>query len=344
MSVSSANSHDSLPHHTTVISNRADRRLFFALRSCEVVGSRSEKSLFDFSCEEDLRPPTAFFFTNHKSPVTSHLLMTFTDAKQRFSTRVADYVRYRPGYPSAIRDVLRTECGLRPGHVITDVGSGTGFLSELFLKNGNRVFGVEPNEAMREAGEEYLASFDGFTSVNGSAEATTLDDSSVDFVTTGQAFHWFDQNAARLEFSRILKPAGWVVVVWNERRTDANPFVREYENILRTFGTDYERVKESYPTADHMRDFYGTSPYASRSLPNFQEFDFEGLAGRLRSSSFIPTPDAPNFAPMMAELRRIFDAHNQAGRVRLEYSTHIYFGRLNVPVGSGEIAQDRNLA
>ncbi len=270
--------------------------------------------------------------------------MTFTDAKQRFSTRVADYVRYRPGYPSAIRDVLRTECGLRPGHVVADVGSGTGFLSELFLKNGNRVFGVEPNEAMREAGEEYLASFDGFTSVNGSAEATTLDDSSVDFVTTGQAFHWFDQNAARLEFSRVLKPAGWVVVVWNERRTDANLFVREYENILRTFGTDYERVKESYPTEDHMRDFFGTSPYASRSLPNFQEFDFEGLAGRLRSSSFIPAPDAPNFAPMMAELRRIFDAHNQAGRVRLEYSTHIYFGRLNVPVGSGEIAQDRNLA
>ncbi len=126
--------------------------------------------------------------------------MTFVDAKQRFSNRVADYIRYRPGYPSAIHEVLRAECGLRPGHVIADIGSGTGFLSELFLKKGNRVFGVEPNEAMRQAGEEYLASFDGFTSVNGSAEATTLDDASVDFVTAGQAFHWFDQNAARREF------------------------------------------------------------------------------------------------------------------------------------------------
>jgi len=270
--------------------------------------------------------------------------MTFTDAKQRFSTRVADYVRYRPGYPSAVRDVLRTECGLRPGHVIADIGSGTGFLSELFLKNGNRVLGIEPNEEMRQAGEEYLASFDGFTSVNGSAEATTLDDFSVDFVATGQAFHWFDQTAARREFSRILKPTGWVVVVWNERRTDANPFFREYENILRKFGTDYERVKESYPTEDHMREFFGPSPYASRSLPNSQELDFEGLAGRLRSSSYIPAPDAPNFALMMAELRRIFDAHNQDGRVRLEYSTHIYFGRLNASLDSPAITQDKKPA
>jgi ubiquinone/menaquinone biosynthesis C-methylase UbiE len=266
--------------------------------------------------------------------------MTFTDSKQRFSNRVTDYVRYRPGYPSAVRDVLRAECGLKSGHVIADVGSGTGFLSELFLKNGNRVFGVEPNEPMRLAGEEYLASYDGFVSINGSAESTTLDDASVDFVTTGQAFHWFDQNAARREFVRILKPAGWVVVIWNERLTDASPFVREYEDLLRKFGTDYASVKESYPNEQHMRDFFGADAYSSHTLPNFQEFDFDGVAGRLRSSSFIPTPDHPNFAPMMAELQRIFDANNQDGRVRLEYTTHIYFGRLNSPVAT----RDWNLA
>jgi ubiquinone/menaquinone biosynthesis C-methylase UbiE len=254
--------------------------------------------------------------------------MPFADSKQRFSNRVADYVRYRPGYPSAVREILRTECGLKSGYVIADIGSGTGFLSELFLKNGNRVFGVEPNEAMRQAGEEYLASYDGFVSIDGSAESTTLDDASVNFVTTGQAFHWFDQNAARAEFVRILKPAGWVVVVWNERLTDTSSFLRAYESLLRKFGTDYASVKESYPSEQHMRDFFGPDAYASRTLPNFQEFDFEGVAGRLRSSSFIPAADNPNFAPMMEELQRIFSEHNQEGRVRLEYSTHIYFGRL----------------
>jgi ubiquinone/menaquinone biosynthesis C-methylase UbiE len=254
--------------------------------------------------------------------------MTFTDAKQRFSNRVADYIRYRPGYPSAVREILRTECGLKSGYVIADIGSGTGFLSELFLKNGNRVFGVEPNEAMRQAGEEYLASYDGFASINGSAESTTLDAASVNFVTAGQAFHWFDQNAARTEFVRILKPAGWVVVIWNERLTDATPFLRDYESLLREFGTDYASVKESYPSERHMREFFGPNAYASRTLPNFQEFDFEGVSGRVRSSSFIPAANHPNFAPMMEELQRIFTEYNQDDRVRLEYSTHIYFGHL----------------
>lgn len=254
--------------------------------------------------------------------------MTFADSKERFSARVADYLRYRPGYPSGIRDILRAECSLKSGHAVADIGSGTGFLSEIFLKNGNRVFGVEPNEAMRQAGEEYLASYDGFNSVDGSAESTTLDDSSVDFVTTGQAFHWFDQNASRKEFARVLKPAGWVVVIWNERLTDATPFLRDYEALLRQFGTDYARVKESYPSEQHMRDFFGVGAYSSHELPNFQEFDFDGLAGRLRSSSFSPAPDHPNYAPMMAELQRIFGAHNQDGHVRLEYTTHVYFGRL----------------
>lgn len=254
--------------------------------------------------------------------------MTFADSKQRFSTRVADYVHYRPGYPSAVRDVLRAECGLKSGHVVADIGSGTGFLSELFLRNGNRVLGIEPNEAMRLAGEEYLASYDSFVSINGSAESTTLDDASVDFVTTGQAFHWFDQNAARREFTRILKPAGWVVVIWNERLTDATPFLRDYEALLRKFGTDYAQVRERYPREEQMSNFFGPNSYATRTLPNFQEFDFDGLAGRLRSSSFIPAPDHPNYAPMIADLQRIFAEYNQDDRVRLEYSTRIYFGRL----------------
>ena len=256
--------------------------------------------------------------------------MTVADSKERFSNRVADYIRYRPGYPSAVRDILRAECLLKSGHVIADIGSGTGFLSELFLKNGNRVFGVEPNEAMRQAGEEYLAEFDNFVSVNGSAEATTLEEGSIDLVVSGQAFHWFDQHAARPEFRRILKPTGWVVVVWNERLTDTTAFLRDYESLIRKFNTDYTKVKESYPREEQMKNFFGANEFHAHQVPNFQEFDFDGIAGRLRSSSYMPTPEQPTFTPMMDELRRIFDAHNQAGRIRLEYTTRIYLGQLKV--------------
>jgi SAM-dependent methyltransferase len=252
--------------------------------------------------------------------------MTFTDAKQRFSSRVADYVRYRPGYPSALLDLLRSECALRPGHVIADIGSGTGFLSELFLKNGNRVYGVEPNQAMRQAGEEYLASYDGFSSIEGSAEATTLDDASVDFVTAGQSFHWFEPDSARREFARILKPGGWMVIAWNDRRMEEASFTRAYENILERFGIDYKNVKDSYPEADRIQSFL--SAFSQRDLPNHQILDWDSLRGRLRSSSFSPTEDHPNYAPMMEELRKLFDAYQQEGQVRMDYFTRIYFGHV----------------
>ena len=254
--------------------------------------------------------------------------MTFADAKQRFSNRAADYVRYRPGYPSAVLDLLRSECGLLPGHVIADIGSGTGLLSRLFLENGNRVFGVEPNQEMRQAGEEYLRAYSNFSSVNGPAEATTLPNASVEFVTAAQAFHWFEPRAARREFIRILKPSGWFVVLWNDRRMEEAQLTRDYERLLERFGIDYKSVKDSYPEVQNIRDFFESDDFVARDLPNYQILDWEGFRGRLRSSSFAPTEGHPNYAPMMAGLEHIFRAHQRDGRVRMDYFTRIYFGQL----------------
>jgi SAM-dependent methyltransferase len=253
--------------------------------------------------------------------------MSFADAKQRFSNRVDDYLRYRPGYPSEVIPLLRGECGLCPGHVVADIGSGTGFLSELFLKDGNRVYGVEPNAAMRQAGEEYLASQDGFCSIDGSAEATTLDDASIDFITAGQAFHWFEPSATRAEFRRILKPDGWIVILWNDRQMDTL-FSSAYEDLLVKYGIDYTRVRDAYPETHNVKQFFGDAPFSQRSLPNCQVMEWEGLAGRLRSSSYVPQEGHANYAPMMAALEALFHANQQNGVVRMEYATHVYFGRL----------------
>jgi SAM-dependent methyltransferase len=255
--------------------------------------------------------------------------MTFADAKQRFSPRVSDYVRYRPGYPSSLIGVLRRECGLRSEHVIADIGSGTGLLSKEFLENGNRVIGVEPNAEMRAAGDEFLVKYKNFSSVEGSSEATTLADSSASFVTAAQAFHWFEPQATRGEFQRILKPGGWVVVIWNDRRICETSFGRAYEDLLESFGTDYAKVKDAYPETHDMENFFGVGSFQRAELPNFQEFDFDGLAGRLRSSSYAPREGhAANYEPMMSALRELFDANQKSGRVRMEYATQIYFGQL----------------
>jgi SAM-dependent methyltransferase len=254
--------------------------------------------------------------------------MIFADAKQRFSNRVADYVRYRPGYPAALIGVLEKECGLRQESVFADVGSGTGLLSKLFLENGNRVYGVEPNADMRQAGEQILRTFQEFLSIAGSAEATTLEDASIDFITAGQAFHWFEPGAARREFRRILRPNGWVVIVWNDRRMEEKQLTREYEGLLERFGIDYKSVKDAYPEKHHIENFFGHSRFFSRDLPNEQVLDWEGLKGRLRSSSFAPTEGHVNYEPMMEELERIFRAHQHQACVRLQYWTRMYCGQL----------------
>jgi SAM-dependent methyltransferase len=254
--------------------------------------------------------------------------VNFANAKNRFSNRAADYLRYRPHYPEGVLDFLRAQCRLSPAHIIADIGSGTGFLSELFLKNGNQVFGVEPNQEMREAGEEYLAAYPGFTSISGSAETTTLPAFSVDFVTVGQAFHWFKPAPTRREFVRILRPDGWVAIVWNDRTQSTTGFAVSYEDLLMCFGTDYARVKDSYPRTEDIRSFFGPEKFLTHELPNFQEFDLESLRGRLRSSSYVPSDGKPNFAEMMAALDTLFATHQQDGRVVMEVSTWVHAGQL----------------
>jgi SAM-dependent methyltransferase len=254
--------------------------------------------------------------------------MIARDAKDRFSDRVSDYIRYRPSYPRAILALLRDECGLTRESVVADIGSGTGILTKLLLENGNFVYGVEPNSAMREAGEELLAGYSKFRSIAAPAEATILPSASIDFVIAAQSFHWFDAQPTRAEFARILKPHGWVAVIWNERRTDVGRFAQAYEALLRTYGTDYKSVSERYPAPHLMASFFGVGNFRHRVFPNKQLMDFCALRGRLLSSSYSPPPEHPNHAPMLVDLQRIFDFHSKEGCVRFEYRTHVYYGRL----------------
>ena len=253
--------------------------------------------------------------------------MPVRDATQRFSSRVEDYVRYRPGYPPEVIQLLTAECGLTAQSVVADIASGTGIFTRMLLENGARVFGVEPNTGMRRAAEEFLAGYSRFTSVNGTAEATTLADHGVDLITAAQAAHWFDPGKARGEFVRILKPGGWLVLLWNDRRIDASQFSREYENLLLRYGTDYHEVRRLGADLT-ARKFFGSSEFRTRVFDNRQEFDYPRLEGRLLSSSYTPQNGSPKYEPMLQELRRIFAANQANGRVIFDYDAQVYYGRI----------------
>jgi ubiquinone/menaquinone biosynthesis C-methylase UbiE len=253
--------------------------------------------------------------------------MPIANATTRFSDRVENYDRYRPSYPPQVIHTLKTACGLKPEHVIADIASGTGIWTRQLVEAGKQVFAVEPNTEMREAAERSLAGSPNFRSVAGSAEETTLLDQSVDFVTVAQAAHWFDRPKARREFTRILKANGWLLLVWNERRTDSSPFLADYEQVLLTYSIDYREVRHDRMLST-IHEFFDPVPYEERIFPMRQELDFAGLEGRLLSSSYTPEPQHPNHAPMLAALRRCFDVHEKAGRVAIEYITRAYFGRV----------------
>lgn len=243
---------------------------------------------------------------------------------ERFSNRVENYVKYRPGYPPEMMHFFRERLGLAPDSVVADIGSGTGLSSKPFLENGNRVFGVEPNSAMREAADEFLSGFPEFKGVDGTSAETGLETGSCDLVIAAQAFHWFEPESTRNEFKRILNPGGYVALIWNERQTDSTPFLREYEDLLLRFGRDYAEVRHEQIDEAVLSSFF-QAKFERASFPNFQEFDLDGLRGRLLSSSYMPDESDPAFPELEKELSELFAKHEEHGRIKVFYDTNIFY-------------------
>lgn len=254
--------------------------------------------------------------------------MSYLNSTARFSDRVDDYVRYRPDYLPALLDWLQREQGVDEDWRVADVGAGTGISSKMFLDAGYRVIAVEPNAPMRAAAERWLQAYENFVAVDGNADATGLPAASVDLVTVAQAFHWFDEEAARREFARILRPGGFAAIWWNSRRLTGTRFLEGYETLLQQFGTDYSSVAERYADDAHMRAWFGEGYRGSASFEHFQRLDFEALRGRLTSSSYAPSAGHPRHEPMLHALRELFDSCAEHGTVSFDYDTRIFAGHM----------------
>ncbi len=244
------------------------------------------------------------------------------EPKKRFSSRVENYIKYRPSYPLKIIDFLKEERILANDTVIADIGSGTGILTKLFLDNGNQVYGIEPNKDMRDAAEKNLQEYTNFSSLEGSAESTGLKEDCINLIIAGQAFHWFDVRGAKREFKRILKPNGNVALIWNNRGKTGSDFDISYENFILKYGTDYKEVRKNEKNVDLFFN------YQKETFNNFQELDFTSFKGRVLSSSYIPLADNPVFPKMILELEDLFNKHQRNGIIRIEYDTEVYLGKL----------------
>lgn len=248
---------------------------------------------------------------------------------ERFTQTVENYQKYRPGYPHEILIPLREQCGLNKESIIADIGSGTGFLTKLFLENDNEVYGVEPNVAMRAMAEENLKDFKKFHSIAATAEKTTLADNSIDCIVAGTAFHWFDATAAQKEFKRILKSPGYVALIWNVRAVEKSQVMADYETLIEDYARDYKNTGAEKFDKTAVEGFF--SPYQMHyySIANKQIFDWEGLQGRLLSSSYSLRSDDAKYSEMIAALKRIFDRHQVNNQIEFVYEAKMYFGQLN---------------
>jgi SAM-dependent methyltransferase len=240
-----------------------------------------------------------------------------TEHAERFTGRVADYERYRLRYPVAVLDVLWRECGLVASSTVADVGAGTGMLAELFLEMGNRVTAVEPNAEMRAACERLRERYSWLTVVAAAAEATTLDDASVDFVSVGRAWHWFDREKAVVEFRRILRPGGWLVLVTNRRGKDDSVEAKAYEEILMEFGTDYRELQGEYRVYDDMAPVFDGGAVVRETIRGEQILTLEEFLGQTQSSSVAPMPGDAKYAGMQRALRDFFVRFEQDGVLRM---------------------------
>lgn len=250
--------------------------------------------------------------------------MTATDSKQRFSDRVASYIAGRPHYPSAVVTHLESIGALRAGHVVADVGVGTGLSAEPFLKAGYRVVGIEPNEPMRRGGAEYLSHYADYEARDGNAEASGLAPASVDLVIAGQAFHWFDAARFRAESLRILRRGGWAALIWNDRSRDATPFLAGYEALLVEYGTDYLSIRHGHEASEDIAAYFGGSIPAPAHIEHARRVDWATMAAQAASASYLPAPGRPRHDEFFAALRALFDAQAVDGTVELRYRCRIH--------------------
>ncbi len=237
---------------------------------------------------------------------------------QRFSDRAADYSKYRPSYPETALACIFEGLGEPARLIAADIGAGTGISARLLASKGARVIAIEPNAEMRQAAQPHpLVEWR-----SGSAEATTLPDKAVDLVTCFQAFHWFEPERSLLEFRRIFKKSGRLVLVWNDR-DKSDEFTAEYSRLVRKASNNHPAEAK----ISAVEPLFASPHFADIRECGFeyrQELDLTGLIGRAQSVSYVPR-EGEELQQLLADLTELHEKwRDERGAVYLAYHTKVY--------------------
>ncbi len=245
--------------------------------------------------------------------------MVLVDDQQRREARsfggVADaYDRGRPAYP---RDAA---VWLTSGEPLTvlELGAGTGKLTELLVRLGHDVHATDPDEAMLAVLQEKLPEVR--TSVSG-AEEIPAPDRSVDVVVGAQCFHWFDPETALPEIARVLKPGGYLALVWNQR-DERIPWVKKLGRII---GTPDQLDDPSFAlTGSGLFGWVETTSYK-----HWQSVDRRSIQDLVRSRSNIAVLDEESRAARIADVLALYDDYGRGmDGMQLPYAARCFRSRV----------------
>ena len=241
----------------------------------------------------------------------------------RFDGKGEIYAKARPKYALEFFDYLKNALNIPVGSVFADVGSGTGIFTEQLLSRGYKVFAVEPNEDMRKKAEEKLSTDENFVSVNGSEGNMNLPDSSVDYVTAAQAFHWFDSEAFRRECRRVLKPGGKVIIIYNTRDEKA-ACTKALVDLRYKYSSGFHGFSNGMSHEKCMAFFDGECDIFRAD--NTLTYDRQGYINRVLSSSYSMKESDDRYEEYLKDIDKIFDTFSAGGFITVPTETVAYIG------------------
>ena len=247
-----------------------------------------------------------------------------------FGRQAGSYAKVRPAYPAAVMETLTSLLPPTPDVHVCDLAAGTGILTRQLLDSGYRVTAVEPVGGMREELERQLAKA-GVDILDGTAEHLPLDDRSVDAVTVGQAFHWFDPQPALTDIARVLKPGGVLLMVWNARDENVD-WMRQWGDLVADLGggRPYQDHRELL-WEDVVAESGLFTPLEHLEVPQGQTGTPELVIERTRSTSFIAALPPERHQHALDAVAQLLATHpDTRGRdqITIPYNTQI--GRAHV--------------